>query len=209
MNRKQLEESVKCRYGDGIDSVTYLQKFINVWLSLPRSSGKYQQDDGAKYLTTSFDLMSSGKRIHNQTAAQVLKSLVKHLKPSFRDIERILTYFAIIENSRNEPMNDYYQSMMALVCFMKVANPRMLDAIISKRASGQELIDFLQISSGSDYSEEYALEYLATQIEFDLASEARRNAMQESNMLNLRHGIGPSKVIDYFYQELNNIQPVR
>nr|WP_263434327.1 KAP family NTPase [Vibrio cholerae] len=209
MNRKQLEESVKCRYGDGIDSVTYLQKFINVWLSLPRSSGKYQQDDGAKYLTTSFDLMSSGKRIHNQTAAQVLKSLVKHLKPSFRDIERILTYFAIIENSRNEPMNDYYQSMMALVCFMKVANPRMLDAIISKRASGQELIDFLQISSGSDYSEEYALEYLATQIEFDLASEERRNAMQESNMLNLRHGIGPSKVIDYFYQELNNIQPVR
>ncbi|EOY4609243.1 hypothetical protein FXE65_02500 [Vibrio cholerae] len=209
MNRKQLEESVKCRYGDGIDSVTYLQKFINVWLSLPRSSGKYQQDDGAKYLTTSFDLMSSGKRIHNQTAAQVLKSLVKHLKPSFRDIERILTYFAIIENSRNEPMNDYYQSMMALVCFMKVANPRMLDAIISKRASGQELLDFLQISSGSDYSEEYALEYLATQIEFDLASEERRNAMQESNMLNLRHGIGPSKVIDYFYQELNNIQPVR
>ncbi|EJY0883397.1 hypothetical protein GJ26_05405 [Vibrio cholerae] len=209
MNRKQLEESVKCRYGDGIDSVTYLQKFINVWLSLPRSSGKYQQDDGAKYLTTSFDLMSSGKRIHNQTAAQVLKSLVKHLKPSFRDIERILTYFAIIENSRNEPMNDYYQSMMALVCFMKVANPRMLDAIISKRASGQELLDFLQLSSGSDYSEEYALEYLATQIEFDLASEERRNAMQESNMLNLRHGKGPSKVIDYFYQELNNIQPVR
>lgn len=209
MNRKQLEESVKCRYGDGIDSVTYLQKFINVWLSLPRSSGKYQQDDGAKYLMTSFDLMAAGKRIHNETAAQMLKSLVKHLKPSFRDIERILTYFAIIENSRNEPMNEYYQAMMAVVCFMKVVNPRMLDAIIIKRASGQELLDFLQISDGSDYSEEYALEYLATQIEFDLASEERRNEMRESNLLNLGYGRVPSKVIDYFYQELNNIQPVR
>ncbi|WP_419243572.1 KAP family P-loop NTPase fold protein [Photobacterium leiognathi subsp. mandapamensis] len=144
MNRKQLEESVKCRYGDGIDSVTYLQKFINVWLSLPRSSGKYQQDDGAKYLMTSFDLMAAGTRIHNETAAQMLKSLVKHLKPSFRDIERMLTYFAIIENSRNEPINEYYQSVMAAVCFMKVINPRMLDAIISKRVSSQELLDFFK-----------------------------------------------------------------
>ncbi|HIF9184588.1 TPA: KAP family P-loop NTPase fold protein [Photobacterium damselae] len=209
MNRKQLEESVKCRYGDGIDSVTYLQKFINVWLSLPRSSGKYQQDDGAKYLMTSFDLMAVEKGIHNKIAAQILESLVKHLKPSFRDIERILTYFAIIENSRSEPMNDYYQGMMATVCFMKVINPRMLDAIISKRASGQELLDFLQMSDGSDYSEEHALKYLAAKIDFDLASEERRHEMQENDRLNSIYGIVPSKVIDYFYQELNNIQPVR
>lgn len=209
MNRKQLEESVKCRYGDGIDSVTYLQKFINVWLSLPRSSGKFQQDDGAKYLMASFELMSSGTRIHNGGAAQMLKSLVKHLKPSFRDIERILTYFAIIENSRNEPMNDYYQDMMAVVCFMKVLNPKMLDAIVSGRAGSQELLKFLNIFDGSDYSEDHALEYLATQIEFDLAPEERRKEIQDTQMLTFRFGRAPSKVIDYFYQELNNIQPVR
>lgn len=209
MNRKQLEESVKCRYGNGIDSVTYLQKFINVWLSLPRSSGKFQQDDGAKYLMTSFELMSSGTRIHNGGAAQMLKSLVKHLKPSFRDIERILTYFAIIENSRNEPMNDYYQDMMAVVCFMKVLNPKMLDAIVSGRVGSQELLKFLNIFDGSDYSEDHALEYLATQIEFDLAPEERRKEIQDTQMLTFRFGRAPSKVIDYFYQELNNIQPVR
>lgn len=209
MNRKQLEESVKCRYGNGIDSVTYLQKFINVWLSLPRSSGKFQQDDGAKYLMTSFELMSSGTRIHNGGAAQMLKSLVKHLKLSFRDIERILTYFAIIENSRNEPMNDYYQDMMAVVCFMKVLNPKMLDAIVSGRVGSQELLKFLNIFDGSDYSEDHALEYLATQIEFDLAPEERRKEIQDTQMLTFRFGRAPSKVIDYFYQELNNIQPVR
>ncbi|MBM4946254.1 hypothetical protein HYO28_22655 [Vibrio parahaemolyticus] len=209
MNRKQLEESVKCRYGEGIDSVTYLQKFINVWLSLPRSSGKYQQDDGTKYLRTSLDLMSEGRRIHNETSAQMLKSLVKHIKPSFRDIERILTYFAIIENSRNEAMNEFYQDIMATVCFMKVVNPRMLDAIIGKRASGLELLEFLQISEGSDFSEEYALEHLAIEIEFDLASEERRQEIQQNNMLSFRYGRTPNNVFDYFYQELNNIQPVR
>ncbi|EJL6905740.1 hypothetical protein NMT21_003942, partial [Vibrio cholerae] len=39
-NRSQLEESIKSQYGQGIDPVNYLHKFINVWLSMPRSSGK-------------------------------------------------------------------------------------------------------------------------------------------------------------------------
>ncbi|ASA57750.1 KAP family P-loop NTPase fold protein [Vibrio gazogenes] len=207
MNRKQLEESVKYRYGNGIDSVTYLQKFINVWLSLPRSSGKYQQDDGAEYLVNSLKLMASGNPINNDSAVNMLKLLVKHLKPSFRDIERILTYFAIIENSRNQTMNEYYQDIMAVVCLMKVINPRMIDAIIAKRANAQDLLEFLGISQGSDYSEEYGLEYLAVEIEFDLATEERKKEMQDDKLLDIRFR-APSKVIESLYQELTNIQPV-
>ncbi|MGN5182091.1 hypothetical protein ACTG1Y_07235 [Aeromonas veronii] len=92
---------------------------------------------------------------------------------------------------------------------MKVANPRMLDAVINKRASVQELLDFLQLSEGSDYSGEYALEYLATVVEFDLASEERRKVIMESNLIDFRYGRLPSQVFDYFHQLLNNIQPVR
>ncbi|WP_192954655.1 KAP family P-loop NTPase fold protein [Gallaecimonas mangrovi] len=208
MNRKQLEESVKCRYGNGIDSVTYLQKFINVWLSLPRSSGKFQQDDGVEYLKNSFKLMMDGRAISNDTAANMLKLLVKHIKPSFRDIERILTYFAIMENSRNEAMSDFYQDIMALVCLMKVLNPRLLDAIVAKRANSQELLDFLTLSDGSDYSEESGLEYLATEIEYDLATDERRKEMQGDKLIDIRFR-APCDVIRTFYQELNNIQPVR
>ncbi|MCS0388853.1 KAP family P-loop NTPase fold protein [Vibrio diabolicus] len=209
MNRSQLEESVKCRYGNGIDSVTYLQKFINVWLSLPRSSGKYQQDDGAKYLRSSLDLMTVDKNILNESAMQMLDALVKYLKPSFRDIERILTYFAIVENSENQTMDDFYQDIMALVCFLKVVNPRLLDAIISKRAGSQELLDFLQLSENSERMDDYALEYLATEIEFDLSSQERRKEIMENQSLSFRFGRAPTDVINYFYQQLNNIQPVR
>lgn len=209
MNRKQLEESVKCRYGDGIDSVTYLQKFINVWLFLPRASGKNQQDDGVKYLIKAFNLMSEGKNVHNEEVIQILKSFVKYLKPSLRDIERVLTYFAIIDNSRNESMSDFYQNIMATVCFMKVVNPRLLDAVVSKRASSQEVLDFLQMSEGSNYSGDYALEHLAAVIEFDLASEERRKVMQEKRLVEFMFGRPSSQVFDYFHQLLNNIQPVR
>lgn len=209
MNRKQLEESVKCRYGDGIDSVTYLQKFINVWLSLPRASGKYQQDDGVKYLVTAFKLMSDGSAINNDGAVETLKLLVEHLKPSLRDIERMLTYFAIIENSLGMCMEGYYQDVMATVCFMNVANPRLLDAVISKRAGSQELLEFLQMSESSNYSEKYAIEHLASVIEFDLTSEERRKVMLDTRLVEFRFGRLPSQVFDYFYRLLNNIQPVR
>ena len=209
MNRHQLEESVKCRYGAGIDSVTYLQKFINVWLALPRSSGKYQQDDGAQYLKSAINSMAGTGEVKNTASLNMLKCLVKHLKPSFRDIERILTYFAIIENSRNEPMNEFYQDMMAVVCFVKVMNPRLLDAVMNKRAGSSELLEELKLLKNPELSEEYALEYLSQEIEFDLALEERRQEMQKENIINTRHGRAPSNVLDYFYQELKNIQPVR
>ncbi|MCX9111725.1 KAP family NTPase [Aeromonas veronii] len=209
MNRKQLEESVKCRYGNGIDSVTYLQKFINVWLSLPRVSGKNQQDDGVKYLKTVFNSMIEGNGVNNVEVIQILQSIVRYLKPSLRDIERVLTYFAIIENSSDDSMNDFYQNIMATVCFMKAVNPRLLDEVVSKRASSQELLDFLQMSEVSNFSADDVIKHLAAVVEFDLASETRRKVMQENRTVEFIFGRPPSQVFNYFYQLLNNIHPAQ
>ena len=208
MNRHQLEESVKCRYGAGIDSVTYLQKFINVWLALPRASGKYQQDDGVQYLKTAIDLMKGQGAINNIKSFNILRSLVKYLKPSFRDIERILTYFAIIENSHNDSMNEYYQDMMAVVCFVKVMNPRLLDAVMNQRAGSQELLEELKLVEHLELSDEGSLEYLAKEIEFDLASEELKQEMMQEKIINMRYVRKPKNALNYFYQTLKNIQPV-
>lgn len=210
MNRHQLEESVKCRYGAGIDSVTYLQKFINVWLSLPRASGKYQQDDGAQYLKVSINSMAENSQILSSKAFNILEALVKHLKPSFRDIERILTYYAIIENSHKDSMNELYQNMMAVICYVKVMNPKLLDEVMSKRATSKELLEELNLLDDLELIDEYKLEYLANEIEFDLAHDLRRKEMIDNNLIGgARHCRLPSNVLDYFYQELKNIQPVR
>jgi hypothetical protein len=39
MNKVQLEESIRCVYGQNIDASTYLQKFINVECSLQKNIG--------------------------------------------------------------------------------------------------------------------------------------------------------------------------
>ena len=120
----------------------------------------------------------------------------------------MLTYFAIIENSLGIRMDSYYQDIMATICFMSVANPRLLDAVISKREGSKKLLDFLQISESSNPSGKYALEHLAAMIEFDLASEERRTAMQDSRLVEFRSVRLPSQVFDYIYRILNNIQTV-
>ncbi|MGY3889531.1 hypothetical protein ACW5W6_07500 [Aeromonas mytilicola] len=99
--------------------------------------------------------------------------------------------------------------MMNPFSWLQMTNMISYQGLVRTFPNAQDLLDFLKISEGSNYSEEYALEYLAAEIEFDLSSEERRKVMQESKLLDFRYGRLPSQVFDYFYQELNNIQPVR
>lgn len=209
MNKQQLEESVKCRYGNGIDSITYLQKFIHVWLSLPRTSGQYQQDDGVIYLNSCLELMSDHKGVKNGSAVKTLASIVKHLRPSFRDIERILTYFAILENSGNNAFNEYCQDFMALICYLKVIHPQLLEMVLAKSASSENLLDVLKLSDSSHYNNDRTLDYLARQIKFDLSDENNRENMIKQNLIHgFYAGRYPSDVLSFFSRELANIESI-
>lgn len=45
MHKEQLEEAIKCVYGNNIDAHTYLQKFINIETSIPkRTHNRYNND---------------------------------------------------------------------------------------------------------------------------------------------------------------------
>lgn len=209
MNRKQLEESVKCRYGSGIDSVTYLQKFIDVWLSLPRKTvALSQQDDGVTYLNNSFNLMAAGGDIYNRDALLAITDLVRHLKPSFRDIERILTYFALIENSCNAAFNEYYQDIMGTVCFLKVTNPKILDNIMHGRASSKDVLEYLQLTDQNLNPDADPLKYLAIQIEYDLSAPERKNEIESNEAINFRgYPSKPVNIFKRFIEKLSNIYP--
>ena len=52
-NREQLEESIKSKYGQGINPTNYLHKFINIWLTMPRASDEYN-DNGYQFYKCSF-----------------------------------------------------------------------------------------------------------------------------------------------------------
>ena len=49
MNKSQLEESIKCVYGQNVDAQTYLQKFLTIEAKLPKNVGDRYTSDLRKY----------------------------------------------------------------------------------------------------------------------------------------------------------------
>lgn len=56
MHKSQLEEAIKCVYGQNIDATSYIQKFINIDGRLPKNTETHQINDYKKYCKRLYDL---------------------------------------------------------------------------------------------------------------------------------------------------------
>jgi hypothetical protein len=184
LNRKQLEESIKSRYGvDEINATTYLQKFVNLWLTLPRKFDPHD-DHGAKYVEHVLDsMLDEGEQIINQRmAVEVLKELVKYLRPSYREIERTLSYFAVIHNmvEKSQPIYLEYQLISSFICYLKSSSQHnLIDRIVSNKIDSKTLIEeagLKDIEKNMGYNHIY---HLKKHLIFDLANDEQRNKMLE------------------------------
>lgn len=180
MNRKQLEESIRSKYGL-IDATKYLQKFVHLWLALPRKSDQHD-DYGVKYVRHAMQAMCKpGENIFNQEAIKFIEELVRYLKPSFRDIERTLSYFALIQNmAGNEPFRSSYQLMVAFICYLKATNPHLIEKIVHQKINSDTLLKEAgldRVNGDSDVTYIYDLTRLVI---FDMGSEEQRKVMLEN-----------------------------
>jgi hypothetical protein len=176
-NRTQLEESIKEKYGQGIDSNNYLHKFINVWLSMPRSSSEHN-DHGYQFLQYALKAMKDdNEEIVNNEVVTVLNDIVRFYQPSFREIERVLSYFSIINNmvGSTRYLPDY-QYMIAIVCYLKACKPNSLKVVNGK-------LDYATVIKESGLNELkgdgrfYSLEHVNKLICFDLGDDNTRQKM--------------------------------
>lgn len=175
-NREQLEQSIKAKYGDN-DPVNYLHKFINVWLALPRAAEKYN-DHGYQYLQYAMKAMLAGENQKLGESHNVLLDIVQYYQPSFREIERILAYFAILSNmvSPNSQYVEDIQRIIGLVCYLKVCKPYVL-----KLANGN--LSYEQIVAAANFDDIqqterfFELEKLARRVKFDFGNKELRQKM--------------------------------
>ena len=190
MNRKQLEESIRAKYGL-VDAAKYLQKFVHLWLTLPRKSDQYE-DHGVKYVGYAMQAMcDSGENIFNQEAVILFQELIKYCKPSFREIERALSYFALIQNmSRNEPLRTSYQFMVAFVCYLKAVKPHLIKKITHEQISSEILLGDAGLGRIDGNVRSTHLYDLTRLIIFDMGSEEQRKKMIESKEIFSDGGVG-------------------
>ncbi|MCG7490912.1 KAP family NTPase [Vibrio sp. Of14-4] len=175
MNREQLQESVKSRYGNGINASLYLQKFINVWLSLPKSEST-NNHDSVTFLNHAIEKLGSNLLHHNQTTIRMFSTLICRNSISFREIERMLTYIAVMENTQTSgsTWEANEQLVIACVCYLKVSDSMLLKRILNKSVSPTDVANSIKVSP-TDHDR--ASQALANVIAGCLCSEDELEAM--------------------------------
>lgn len=134
-NKSQTHAAIKKRYGYEIDAHIYLQKFIDLWISLPRTETQYTSDTSIylKYLIS--ETASVEEKINNSTTLEILKEIFVANKTSFRGIQKTLGYFSIFHNSNPKTTYyEYYQAMLAISCYSKAEKPQITRAIFNKES---------------------------------------------------------------------------
>ncbi|MCG7868230.1 MAG: KAP family NTPase [Candidatus Thiodiazotropha taylori] len=107
MNREQMSEVIKTRYGSGINATKYLQKFIHIWMGLPKKK-EQGNNDGHKYLNHCLNNMDYNNTTNSQgLEREIFSELIDYYEMSFREIERSLTNFALVENTTGGLGGDY------------------------------------------------------------------------------------------------------
>ncbi len=147
MNREQMEESIRYEYGKKVDASKYLQKFITIWLSLPKIVQKNVTVQ-REYISHCLNHMhyTSNQEGESRTI-EYFNDFANLYDLSLRGIERSLTNFAIIQNilSKRDPnwagFNNEYLLMAIFLSTLRVIKPDVFSQISTNTITYDDLAE--------------------------------------------------------------------
>jgi hypothetical protein len=151
---EQLKNSVRAEYGDGIDAHLYLQKFINLTVSMPSSEdfppGRYESyfDHLASTLTNN----TPQTKIIFETKSYLV-SISRVNRFSLRSMERIFStviLYALFSNENQLRM----PFLIAALCSLKVMAPNLYEKARDGNLSYKEMAQFVGLAGGGKDSSE-------------------------------------------------------
>lgn len=197
MNRIQLEASVRNEYG-AADPSAYLQKFINLWISLPKV---HESDEP----TTKVYLKHCMKQIgmEAQTGYQrrwieMFEELVNHYNLSLREIERCLTNFSLIWVGLSQETRISYQWIGVYLSIIKVKyQPEYRQLSASKFLSHADLFEqtglselrddrWIIMEKGQNHPLKFLLQYHLSNDAAKKKLRAVENPLTEFEQLNIQ-----------------------
>lgn len=145
VNLVQLENSVYARYGSNMDARLYLQKFITLTMSLPKTQENNHQSLVFKYFNTMAVQMGL-----NPTFIEVMLDCLKAYAPAslltLRGMQKILTEMALT----NGNFQNYYRHGRLLISgliILKIDSPRLYKEFLNGT------VDFKQIHEWGNLGE--------------------------------------------------------
>ena len=126
MNKEQLEESIKCVYGQGIDATMYLQKFIHLETQLPKQLWDYfvSISDVHKFIG---QFVTTGKDISGVPIHEIYSEFLIPLNLTLRQLERVFIYYNLL---KPEHTDIFDLSLMLFFATIKVVKPQLFDKFL-------------------------------------------------------------------------------
>ncbi len=141
VNREQIGEIIKSRYGRGVDPSRYLQKFIHLWVDLPKQRDQ-TRSDSVIYLHNCLNRMDFEVETSSQQySIRVLEDMIKYYNLSLREVERCLSCYAIIHNLTKGELNSEYILISIYLCIVKCRYPETYKKLADGRASFEPVFE--------------------------------------------------------------------
>lgn len=181
MNKVQLEQIIKSKYGEYTDANEYLQKFVNLWATFDNSPIQTSSDSRKLYLNRclkSIGLDPMPRSI--DFATEVYESLVSHYKLTLREIERSISYFSLIINIWGVDLRFEYQIIPTYLCIVRVKYPEVFKRLSEGSIDYKVLVRETNLASFAQQRLGKRVQHpLLVQLLFDLEPEDTRNQLYD------------------------------
>ncbi len=213
MHRKQLEEAVRCVYGENIDAHVYLQKFINIETALPKRTGEGNDNDIDQYNRRLFELHQMetfGDESHLLDSIAVLS---KHFELSLRQLERVYTILAVYYAS-SEKGHFRLTPIIAFLAVIKVKDPSLYESLLHHRITYEELCQQTGLSDKEEKDRSLRkLQIISMWLKFSLITEEQFQELEDNDRIKgfgeslWNYGINRQDLIPLFTQKLSLFIP--
>jgi hypothetical protein len=116
MNKEQMQSSIKGKYGIDTKASEYLQKFVHLWATLPTHS-RTKASASKIFLRQTLSKMGCNLA---RAEVETFEQLLDLYNLSLREVERVVTYYALIENSGLRAMYPPALVIAPYLCVIKV-----------------------------------------------------------------------------------------
>lgn len=144
VNRKQLEDSVRLRYGTNNDQVAneYLQKFVHLWLQLPTTISDEKNLEKEQYISYLFEDSLGASYPSDESPRKLFIDLVRKDNLSFRQIERMFAYLLALELMGDvKKWSNAHHLLCVFAVYLKTRHPDIIDKILFASITLKEIRD--------------------------------------------------------------------
>lgn len=153
VNLKALENSIKVRYGSGIDATAYLQKFLSLTISLPDHIGDQERTPSViQYVEHLGSVMGTPKHLLSEICTQ-LKIIQRSNIISIRDVGKIMSNLSLLPVvARGDNLYEGWRMAMITMIITRVLNAEFFEKLVNLSFDEKDLI--LYFNAENNYIDE-------------------------------------------------------